>query len=127
MRRRGVPPGAADRPTLRVLGGPRWGVGRGVADSDGVIRAVFGTAGTGDPGSRGEPMAAMVLACGSGRNGEFRWRIMEREDLIDGVQVAFAAHRAEAVVDALLGEVGVEVGNVGRFGIGQAEQLPAAD
>ena len=52
---------------------------------------------------------------------------MEGEDLVDVVHVAFAADRAEAVINALLGEVGVEIGNVGRFGIGEAEQLPTAD
>jgi len=72
-------------------------------------------------------MAGMVLACSSGRNGEFSRRVMEREDLVDVVHVAFAAARAEAVVDAVLGEEGVEIGNVGLFGVGEAEQLPSAN
>ena len=75
----------------------------------------------------GEPMAGIAVVCGSGRNGELRWRIMEGEDLVDVVHVAFAADRAEAGVDALLGEVGVKIGNVGLLWIGEAEQLPTAD
>ena len=127
MRRVRVRAGRSDRATLGVCCRPIWAVGRQLARIGGVIAAVFGKPGTGGPGSWEGPMAGTAVVCGSGRNGEFGRRVMEGEDLVDVVHVAFAADRAEAVINALLGEVGVEIGNVGRFGIGQAEQLPAAN
>lgn len=71
-------------------------------------------------------MVGVAAECGSGRNGEFGCRIMEGGDVMDVWQVALAADRAEAGVDALLREVGVDVGDLGQLRIGEAEQLPTA-
>ena len=49
-----------------------------------------------------------------------RW-IMEGEHLEDVVHVADAALRAQARVDALVGEECVEVGDVGTLGMAEAK------
>jgi hypothetical protein len=58
----------------------------------------------------------------SGGHGVFGGRVVEREDLEDLAQVALAAIRAEARVDGLFAEEALEVGDVGRLWLVEAEQ-----
>ena len=103
------------------------GVFRGLSVAASIHSAtVFGLAGVRGLRARVGPGASTATVLGSGGNGEFGGRIMEGQELVDVVQVALAADRTEARVATLLAEEGVDVGDVGQLGVGEAEQLPAA-